>query len=86
HYGSHDIPGSLAYFFALLDKKWLAGKKPDYHALSTALLQILEGALLAAWKKECGHPSLDIFAALNPQPTKLKEIAVQIIHKYCTPM
>ncbi|KAE9391438.1 hypothetical protein BT96DRAFT_1001341 [Gymnopus androsaceus JB14] len=48
YYGSRDIPGSLVYCFTLLDKKQLAGEKPDYHALLAALLRILDGALLAA--------------------------------------
>lgn len=84
HYGSRDAPGSLAYFFTLMDKKRLAGDKPDFYALSAALLQILDGILLAGWIQECGHPSLEHFAKSKPEPALLKEIASRILLRYCT--
>ncbi|KAE9393496.1 hypothetical protein BT96DRAFT_803411, partial [Gymnopus androsaceus JB14] len=86
YYGTRDAPGSLVYFFTLMDKKHLAGEKPDYYALSHALLQILDGILLAGWRKECGYSSLEEFAASDPQPEELKAIASRILHNYCTPL
>ncbi|KAF9060778.1 hypothetical protein BDP27DRAFT_1236193, partial [Rhodocollybia butyracea] len=85
-YGDLKSMGSLVYFFTLMEKKRLAGEKPDFWALSAALLQILDGIFLAAWKKECGFPSLEAFAASDPQPIQLKAIAAHISRKYCTPM
>ncbi|KAE9385354.1 hypothetical protein BT96DRAFT_1007113 [Gymnopus androsaceus JB14] len=86
YYGNSSEPGSLAYFFLILDKKQLAGEKPDYHALSMALMQILNGILLAGWRKECGFPSLEEFAASNPSSDALESIAARIYSKYCTSM
>lgn len=86
YYGTRDAPGSLVYFFTLMDKKRLAGDKPDYYTLSHALLQILDGIILAGWRKECGYGSLEDFAASNPQPETLKTIASRILHNYCTPL
>ena len=37
HRGSLAEPGSLTYFFALLDKTHLGGEHPDYHTLLAAL-------------------------------------------------
>ncbi|KAF9058399.1 hypothetical protein BDP27DRAFT_1241315 [Rhodocollybia butyracea] len=84
HYGSATTPGSLVYFFTLMEKKRLAGEKPDCHALTSALLQILDGILISCWKKECGYASLDEFADSHPGQAELKTIATTILNKYCT--
>lgn len=60
YYGTREAPGSLVYFFTLMEKKRLAGDKPNYYALLAALMQILDGYLLSCWIKECGHPSREI--------------------------
>ncbi|KAH8993553.1 hypothetical protein EDB86DRAFT_3064787 [Lactarius hatsudake] len=49
HVHSLDQTGSLAYFFALLEKTHLGSDHPDYHRLLSALTQILDGILLNAW-------------------------------------
>ena len=49
HRGSLDQPGSLTYFFSLLDKARLGGDHPDYHTLHSVLTQVLHGLLLNAW-------------------------------------
>ena len=46
HRGSLEQPGSLTYFFSLLDKTRLGGEHPDYHTLHSALTQVLHGLLL----------------------------------------
>ncbi|KAJ7314181.1 hypothetical protein DFH08DRAFT_917896 [Mycena albidolilacea] len=45
--GSINELGSLAYFFALMEKKRLSNDQPDYHSLLAALTQILHGRLVA---------------------------------------
>ncbi|KAK7450624.1 hypothetical protein VKT23_012934 [Stygiomarasmius scandens] len=84
HYGNAKVPGSLAFFFHIMQKKRLAGDKPDYRALSTALFQILDAILISAWRKECGD--LDLLASENPTAQKLKSVANQILSKYITPL
>ena len=86
HQGAVDQLGSLKYFFALLEKTRLSNDKPDYHTLLSAVMQVLDGIILAAWQQECGHPSLQAFAATNPTPLKLLEISEQIILNYATAM
>ena len=86
HQGAISQLGSLKYFFALLEKTCLSNDKLDYHTLLAALMQILNGIIIAAWQKECGYPSLKVFAASNPTPVTLLEIAQQIIVKYVNAM
>jgi hypothetical protein len=86
HQGAVDQLGSLKYFFALLEKTRLANDKPDYHTLLAALMQILHGVLLAAWRQECGFETLDAFAASDPTPDALLDIADRILLNYATPM
>ncbi|KAF9067631.1 hypothetical protein BDP27DRAFT_1422650 [Rhodocollybia butyracea] len=71
HYGSAHIPGSLAYFFQIMDKKHLANNKPNFHALSSTLFQILDGILISGWIRECRYSSLEKFAESQPGPEKL---------------
>ncbi|KII83570.1 hypothetical protein PLICRDRAFT_119309 [Plicaturopsis crispa FD-325 SS-3] len=82
HRGSLKQLGSLTYFFTLLDKARLGSEHPDYHTLLAALMQILNGLVLSAWKEECGHASFEAFAASKPTPQELLAIAQQILYKY----
>ncbi|KAJ7800282.1 hypothetical protein B0H14DRAFT_2387407, partial [Mycena olivaceomarginata] len=84
--GSINELGSLAYFFALLEKKQLSNDQPDYHSLLAALTQILHGLLLNTWSWECGFSSFKLFADSKPNPTTLRNIASQIVNNYATPM
>jgi hypothetical protein len=68
HQGAIGELGSLKYFFALLEKTRLANEKPDYHTLLAALMQVLNGIILEAWRCECGFPSLNAFEASKPTP------------------
>lgn len=86
HRGSLDQTGSLTYFFALLEKTRLGGEHPDYHSLLSAMLQILHGLLLNAWRCECGSASLKDYAATNPTPEDLLQIAQKILRNHATPM
>jgi hypothetical protein len=74
--------GSLSFFFSILEKKRLGNEKPDYHTLLTSLMQILDGLLLYAWKRECGHRSLPEFANQKPSPDTLLTMAKNILSKY----
>jgi len=78
HRGSVNTTGSLAYFFAVLDKRRLAREKPDYHSLLMAMMQILDGAILNAWTSECGFPSLQDFADTKPTAAELLAVAEKI--------
>lgn len=86
HQGAIHQLGSLKYFFALLEKTRLCNEKPDYHTLLSALMQILHGIILAAWRSECGYSNLAEFAASKPSPELLLEMAETIMRKYATPM
>ncbi|THU88338.1 hypothetical protein K435DRAFT_821705 [Dendrothele bispora CBS 962.96] len=76
-------PGTLSFFFVILEKKRLAGDKPDYHTLLTSLTQILDGLLLEAWQCECG--SLAEFNRSSPSPQDIQKIAQRILKKYASP-
>ncbi|KAJ7318582.1 hypothetical protein DFH08DRAFT_714617 [Mycena albidolilacea] len=86
HRGSINELGSLAYFFALMEKKRLINDQPDYHSLLAALTEILHGLLLNAWSRECGFSSFKLFADSKPNPTTLRDIASRIVNNYATPM
>ena len=86
HRGSLNQTGSLAYFFALLEKSRLGGDHPDYHTLLAALRQILDGILLNAWRHESGHRDLSAFADTEPTAEDLLEMAEDILAKHATPM
>lgn len=86
HRGSLDQTGSLTYFFALLEKVRLGGEHPDYHSLLAALMQILHGLLLNAWRAECGMETLTQFADSKPSPDSLLHIARKILQNHATPM
>ena len=62
-----------------------ACSSPDYHTLLATLTQILEGLILNAWLSECGHPTLESFAASNPSPDDILNISRHIISKYTAP-
>ncbi|KAI0039254.1 hypothetical protein FA95DRAFT_1504441 [Auriscalpium vulgare] len=82
HRGDAADPGSLESFITLLNKKRHGSEHPDYHAIKTTLLQVLDGLLLHAWELECGFPSLDDFMASNPTPQTLHDIGHRILQKY----
>ncbi|KAJ7792006.1 hypothetical protein B0H14DRAFT_2395161, partial [Mycena olivaceomarginata] len=75
HRSSMNDAGSLAYFVLLMEKVRLGNDQPDYHTLLAALMQVLDGLLLNAWIRECGFPSLKLFAQSEPSCEKLREIA-----------
>ena len=85
HRGSIGEPGSLSFFFTVLDRTRLGCEHPDYHTLLSTLMQILKGIMLNAWRAECGHPSLAAFAASNPSPEQLCNIADCILKNHATP-
>ncbi|KAF9218561.1 hypothetical protein BS17DRAFT_649081, partial [Gyrodon lividus] len=85
HRGSIHQPGSLSYFFAILDRSLLACEHPDYHTLLATLLQILRGIIIDAWKVECGYSSLATFAASKPTPSELISIARKILKNHASP-
>lgn len=88
HRLTYDQHGSLSHYFLLLNKKRLAGEKPDYHTLMTALNQICDGLILNAWREECAALSHDFvsFAKTSPSPTTLHEMAQKIFLNYATAM
>ena len=86
HRGSLAEPGSLTYYFSLLEKTRLGGEHPDYHTLLAALTQILDGLILNAWRMECEFKTLSEFAATRPSPDDLLFMAGTIIQRYATPM
>ena len=86
HLGNLGQTGSLAFFFALLEKTCLGGEHPDYHTLLSALTQILDGILLNAWRCETGHHDLGKFAATEPSAEDLISIAGNILLNHATPM
>ncbi|KAK7035128.1 hypothetical protein R3P38DRAFT_3312220 [Favolaschia claudopus] len=85
HRGHETIEGSLSYSFVLLEKTRLGGKHPDYHTLMAALMQILDGLLLDAWRIECGRATLSEFAQTKPSPEQLLVIADNILCNHATP-
>ncbi|KAJ7445336.1 hypothetical protein FB451DRAFT_1055712 [Mycena latifolia] len=85
HRGHETTEGSLAYFFVILEKARLGGKHPDYHSLLAALMQILDGLLLDAWRLECGFPNLAALAASNPSAEQILIIADRIMSNRATP-
>ncbi|KAJ6579121.1 hypothetical protein DFH09DRAFT_866630, partial [Mycena vulgaris] len=85
HRGHETIEGSLSYFFMILEKARLGGKHPDYHSLLAALMQILDGLLLDAWRIECGASILTAFAATEPTPEIILQTADKILSNHATP-
>jgi hypothetical protein len=85
HRGSVSDPGSLSYFFAVLDRTRLGCEHPDYYTLHATLMQILRGVILNAWKVECGYTTLRAFALSNPTPKQLWDIANRILWNHATP-
>ncbi len=84
HYGSTKELGSLSYYFVLLKKKCLAGDKPDFHTISAAYDQILNGLVLNTWKVKCG--SLEEFVKSKSTGKQFLKLAGDIFHKFGTPM
>ncbi|KAJ7751581.1 hypothetical protein B0H16DRAFT_1460136 [Mycena metata] len=85
HRGHLSIDGSLSHLFVILEKTRLGSAHPDYHSLLAALMQILDGLLLDAWRLECGFPTLAAFAESEPSPQLLLDLADEIIYKHTTP-
>ncbi|KAF8503300.1 hypothetical protein F5888DRAFT_1917408 [Russula emetica] len=84
HRGSLQQTGSLTYFFALMEKARLGAEHPDYHTLSAALTQVLEGIILAAWLDELGD--LADFAKTNPSAQDLLLRAQRILNQCTCPL
>ncbi|KAJ7838985.1 hypothetical protein B0H13DRAFT_2677309 [Mycena leptocephala] len=85
HRGHENTEGSLSYFFVVLEKARLGGKHPDYHSLLAALMQILDGLLLDAWRLECGSANLTAFAATKPTTEQILAIADRILSEHAMP-
>ncbi|ESK87436.1 hypothetical protein Moror_11656 [Moniliophthora roreri MCA 2997] len=85
HYGSARQPGSLAWFFSMMDKKRLENDKPNHYTLESACEQILNGLILDAWMKECGK-SLEEYAKEKPDLEKLYQLVGKILEEYATPL
>ncbi|KAG1902806.1 uncharacterized protein F5891DRAFT_948181 [Suillus fuscotomentosus] len=49
-------------------------------------MQILQGIIVNAWRKECGHFSLAVFASSDPTADKLLEITDKILITHATPI
>ena len=82
HYGTINVPGGLAFYFALLKKVQLDEEHPDFHTLLTALTQILDSLLLNAWRQECAaddHIIFTNFLATAPTPEKLLKYVHHIL-------
>ena len=86
HRGHLSRDGSLSHWFAILEKTRLGSAHPDYHSLLTAMMQILDGLLLDAWRIECGYSSLNAFATKNPTPNQLLSVADKILANHATPL
>ncbi|KAF8871290.1 hypothetical protein BD779DRAFT_1631677 [Infundibulicybe gibba] len=86
HRGHMDQFGSLSHWFAILQKTRLGSPHPDYHSLLAALMQILDGLILDAWRLACGTTSLRAFAKSNPSPEDLLNIAGLILLDHATPL
>jgi hypothetical protein len=84
HRGSLHQTGSLAYFFALMEKARLGADHPDYHTLLAALTQILDGVILSAWMDEVGN--LATFAGTKPSAQDLHLHAQNILNRCSCPM
>lgn len=85
HRGAIDKISSLSYFFAVLEKARLGAEHPDFHTLKAALIQILEGLLLNAWRLESGFTSLQDYAKSMPTAEHIHETANKILKHYATP-
>ncbi|PBK87912.1 hypothetical protein ARMGADRAFT_908584, partial [Armillaria gallica] len=84
HYSAAKQLRSLSYYFVLLEKKRLAGEKPDFHTLSAAYDQILDGLVLNAWRVKCG--SLEEFTKSKPSARELLQWAADVFDEFGTPM
>ncbi|KAJ8083510.1 hypothetical protein PM082_009384 [Marasmius tenuissimus] len=82
HRGSSRDPGTLSYFFSLLDKKRLGNEKPDYHTLLVALTQILHGFILNEWRRRSGFRSLAGWAQSQPSVHVVKKMATEIVFSF----
>ncbi|KAJ7150360.1 hypothetical protein C8R46DRAFT_915028 [Mycena filopes] len=85
HRGHVNHHGTLAHLFVLIEKTRLGSQHPDYHSLLAALMQILDGLILDAWRIECGYPSLVAYAASKPSAADLQAKAAQILYNHATP-
>ncbi|KAJ7724303.1 hypothetical protein DFH07DRAFT_759108 [Mycena maculata] len=85
HRGHVNHHGTLAHLFVIIEKTRLGGQHPDYHSLLAALMQILDGLLLDAWRIECGFNTLAEYAAMNPSAADLRLKAATILYNHGTP-
>ncbi|KAJ7506367.1 hypothetical protein B0H11DRAFT_2219709 [Mycena galericulata] len=85
HRGHVNHHGTLSHLFVIIDKTRLGGQHPDYHSLLVAMMQILDGLLLDAWRIECGYPTLADYAASNPSAADLRAKAATILYNHGTP-
>jgi hypothetical protein len=89
HRGNLHQHGSLSHLFAVLEKVRLGADRPDYHTLLAALMQILHGFILNAWRAEIHIQfggSLHDFAKSNPSAQEILASAREIVKKYATPI
>ncbi|KAG6826101.1 hypothetical protein H0H92_001127 [Tricholoma furcatifolium] len=66
-----------------MEKVCLGAEHPDFHTLLQALMQILDGLLLNAWRNECGD--LESYAKSKPASIDVLKVAQKILHKYASP-
>lgn len=64
----------------------LGGDHPDYHTLLSALMQILDGVLLNAWRYESRYENLCEFAEAEPLAEDLLKMSGNILLKHATLM
>ncbi|KAI0315754.1 hypothetical protein OF83DRAFT_1173526 [Amylostereum chailletii] len=85
HRGTLSEGASLTSLFVLLEKTRLGSPHPNYHTLLAALMQILDGLVLEAWRKVLRCTSLADFALQDPTADDLILLATQILNECATP-
>ena len=66
----------------LLEKTHPSAPHPDYHTLLAALMQILHGLILHAWRRTISFSSIGEFARSNPKSEHLLELGAQIVDSF----
>lgn len=84
HRGLSTDIGSLQYYITLLRFTRLNSEHPDFYTLKSFVRRILIAHILQCWESECGFDSLGAYAASNPCPDCLLDLANSILHKYAS--
>ncbi|KAF5383037.1 hypothetical protein D9615_004920 [Tricholomella constricta] len=73
----------LAKMFRVINKGHLAqGNPQDHEAALSALDTILMSSFLECWRLNCGFDSTDDYAASNPDPADILDLAKKIVIKH----